>query len=42
MKMNRFCGTAGKPRHFMERLLPRGLVVTADFAEAVEAEEDAP
>jgi len=32
----------GKSRHFTERLVPQGLIVTTDFAETVEAEEDAP
>jgi hypothetical protein len=32
----------GKPRHFMERLVPQGRLVTEDFAETGEAEEDAP
>jgi hypothetical protein len=32
----------GKPRHITERLVPQSLIVTADFAETVEAEEDSP
>ncbi|MGD1090635.1 MAG: hypothetical protein ABSB35_01445 [Bryobacteraceae bacterium] len=33
---------SGKPRHFMERLVPQGRLVTADFAESGDAEQDAP
>src|ERR1700730_7217171 len=31
----------GKPRHFLERLLPHGRLVTRDFAHTGDAEEDA-
>ena len=42
MKDEQVLRHGGKPRHVLERLIPQGRLVTEDFTEAGEAEEDAP